>query len=79
MTTKLDEQMNTLVPMVVEQSNKGERAYDIYSRLLKEAHKHDHDHDNEKEKKTEAKPTKEKKSPPKASKPKPTAKKVSKK
>ncbi|MDA7733858.1 ATP-dependent Clp endopeptidase proteolytic subunit ClpP, partial [Candidatus Pelagibacter sp.] len=27
---------NTLVPMVVEQSNKGERAYDIYSRLLKE-------------------------------------------
>ncbi|MDA8766494.1 ATP-dependent Clp endopeptidase proteolytic subunit ClpP, partial [Candidatus Pelagibacter bacterium] len=26
----------TLVPMVVEQSNKGERAYDIYSRLLKE-------------------------------------------
>ena len=36
MTTKLSEQMNTLVPMVVEQSNKGERAYDIYSRLLKE-------------------------------------------
>lgn len=28
--------MNTLVPMVVEQSNRGERAYDIYSRLLKE-------------------------------------------
>ena len=28
--------MNTLVPMVVEQTNKGERAYDIYSRLLKE-------------------------------------------
>ena len=28
--------MNTLVPMVVEQSTKGERAYDIYSRLLKE-------------------------------------------
>ena len=28
--------MNTLVPMVVEQSSKGERAYDIYSRLLKE-------------------------------------------
>ena len=27
---------NTLVPMVVEQSNRGERAYDIYSRLLKE-------------------------------------------
>ena len=36
MTTKLFDQMNTLVPMVVEQSNKGERAYDIYSRLLKE-------------------------------------------
>ena len=36
MTTKLFEHMNTLVPMVVEQSNKGERAYDIYSRLLKE-------------------------------------------
>ena len=36
MTPKLFEQMNTLVPMVVEQSNKGERAYDIYSRLLKE-------------------------------------------
>ena len=36
MTAKLFEQMNTLVPMVVEQSNKGERAYDIYSRLLKE-------------------------------------------
>lgn len=28
--------LNTLVPMVVEQSNRGERAYDIYSRLLKE-------------------------------------------
>ena len=28
--------MNTLVPMVVEQSPRGERAYDIYSRLLKE-------------------------------------------
>lgn len=28
--------MNTLVPMVVEQSSRGERAYDIYSRLLKE-------------------------------------------
>ena len=36
MTTDLLDQMNTLVPMVVEQSNKGERAYDIYSRLLKE-------------------------------------------
>lgn len=29
-------QMNTLVPMVVETTNRGERAYDIYSRLLKE-------------------------------------------
>ncbi|MGD1877960.1 MAG: ATP-dependent Clp protease proteolytic subunit, partial [Kiloniellaceae bacterium] len=28
--------MNTLVPMVVEQTSRGERAYDIYSRLLKE-------------------------------------------
>jgi ATP-dependent Clp protease protease subunit len=36
MTTNFSEQMNNLVPMVVEQSNKGERAYDIYSRLLKE-------------------------------------------
>jgi ATP-dependent Clp protease protease subunit len=36
MTINLSDQMNTLVPMVVEQSNKGERAYDIYSRLLKE-------------------------------------------
>ena len=36
MTTYLSDQMNNLVPMVVEQSNKGERAYDIYSRLLKE-------------------------------------------
>jgi ATP-dependent Clp protease, protease subunit len=31
-----DTTMNTLVPMVVEQTNRGERAYDIYSRLLKE-------------------------------------------
>ena len=36
MTTNFPEHMNTLVPMVVEQSSKGERAYDIYSRLLKE-------------------------------------------
>ena len=36
MTTNLTEQMSNLVPMVVEQSSKGERAYDIYSRLLKE-------------------------------------------
>ena len=36
MTSKISEHMNTLIPMVVEQSNRGERAYDIYSRLLKE-------------------------------------------
>ena len=36
MTNKTFENMNNLVPMVVEQSSKGERAYDIYSRLLKE-------------------------------------------
>jgi len=36
MTIKLSEHMSNLVPMVVEQSSKGERAYDIYSRLLKE-------------------------------------------
>ena len=36
MTTNLLEHMSNLVPMVVEQSSKGERAYDIYSRLLKE-------------------------------------------
>ena len=34
--SKLSEHMSNLVPMVVEQSSKGERAYDIYSRLLKE-------------------------------------------
>lgn len=32
----VDYYMNTLVPMVVEQTSRGERAYDIYSRLLKE-------------------------------------------
>ena len=32
----IDLYMNTLVPMVVEQTNRGERAYDIYSRLLKD-------------------------------------------
>ena len=36
MSIKISEQMNTLIPMVVEQSSRGERAYDIYSRLLKE-------------------------------------------
>jgi len=32
----IDTYMNTLVPMVVEQTNRGERSYDIFSRLLKE-------------------------------------------
>lgn len=32
----MNEKMNTLVPMVVETTNRGERAYDIFSRLLKE-------------------------------------------
>ena len=36
MTNKIFEHMSNLVPMVVEQSSRGERAYDIYSRLLKE-------------------------------------------
>lgn len=36
MSDPRDIYMNTLVPMVVEQTNRGERAYDIYSRLLKE-------------------------------------------
>ena len=36
MSRDLKEKMNNLIPMVVEQSSKGERAYDIYSRLLKE-------------------------------------------
>ena len=36
MRDPIDLYMNTLVPMVVEQTNRGERAYDIYSRLLKE-------------------------------------------
>ena len=36
MKNKIGEYMNNLIPMVVEQSNRGERAYDIYSRLLKE-------------------------------------------
>ena len=36
MKDRIEEQMNNLIPMVVEQSNRGERAYDIYSRLLKE-------------------------------------------
>ncbi|HEV7286302.1 MULTISPECIES: ATP-dependent Clp protease proteolytic subunit [Kaistia] len=36
MKDPVDLYMSTLVPMVVEQTNRGERAYDIYSRLLKE-------------------------------------------
>ena len=36
MKERIEEQMNTLVPMVVEQTSRGERAYDIYSRLLKD-------------------------------------------
>ncbi len=36
MKDPLDNLSNNLVPMVVEQSSRGERAYDIYSRLLKE-------------------------------------------
>ena len=35
MSNKLSEHMSNLIPMVVEQSSRGERAYDIYSRLLK--------------------------------------------
>src|ERR1700737_1271995 len=36
MSEHFEQYMNNLVPMVVEQTNRGERAYDIYSRLLKE-------------------------------------------
>lgn len=36
MSDMIETYANTLVPMVVEQTNRGERAYDIYSRLLKE-------------------------------------------
>jgi ATP-dependent Clp protease protease subunit len=36
MSDPIETYMSTLVPMVVEQTNRGERAYDIYSRLLKE-------------------------------------------
>ena len=35
-STPIDTYMNSLVPMVVETTNRGERAYDIYSRMLKE-------------------------------------------
>jgi len=36
MSSRFEIQMNTLVPMVIEQTARGERAFDIYSRLLKE-------------------------------------------
>ena len=36
MKDPIDNLTNNLIPMVVEQSSRGERAYDIYSRLLKE-------------------------------------------
>jgi len=36
MEKRIEEQLSNLIPMVVEQTNRGERAYDIYSRLLKE-------------------------------------------
>ena len=36
MSREFEEKMNNLIPMVVEQTTRGERAYDIYSRLLKE-------------------------------------------
>ena len=36
MNDSIDNITNNLIPMVVEQSSRGERAYDIYSRLLKE-------------------------------------------
>jgi ATP-dependent Clp protease protease subunit len=36
MSDPIETQMQSLIPMVVEQTNRGERSYDIYSRLLKE-------------------------------------------
>ena len=36
MSDKIKDHMSNLIPMVVEQSSRGERAYDIFSRLLKE-------------------------------------------
>ena len=36
MKERIEEQLNNLIPMVVEQTSRGERAYDIYSRLLKD-------------------------------------------
>jgi len=35
--TFMNKELNTLIPMVVEQTNRGERAYDIYSRLLRDS------------------------------------------
>ena len=35
MKNDFEEKMNNLIPMVVEQTGRGERAYDIYSRLLR--------------------------------------------
>ena len=34
--SRIEDQMNNLIPIVVEQTSKGERSFDIYSRLLKE-------------------------------------------
>jgi ATP-dependent Clp protease, protease subunit len=36
MMSTVPQELNALIPMVVEQTNRGERSYDIYSRLLKE-------------------------------------------
>ena len=36
LSPKLNQELSALVPMVVEQTSRGERSYDIYSRLLKE-------------------------------------------
>ena len=38
MSDRFDTYMNNLVPMVVEQTNRGERAYDIYSRPVSYTH-----------------------------------------
>ena len=38
MNDPIDTYMNTLVPMVVEQTSRGERAYDIFSRLSQRAY-----------------------------------------
>mgnify|MGYP005679106817 CR=1 FL=1 len=36
MSRNFEEKMNSLIPMVVEQTSRGERSYDIFSRLLKD-------------------------------------------